>query len=57
MEDDSVTIANLKARLTREEGRRREEEEKRQAAEASLDALTRRTISYDLRRWYRTRNC
>jgi hypothetical protein len=50
MEEDSVTIANLRAQLAREEGRRREEEnrrreeeEKRQAAEASLDALTRRT--------------
>lgn len=50
MEDNSVTIANLRAQLAREEGRRREEEdlrreeeEKRQAAEVSLDALTRRT--------------
>jgi len=35
MEEDSVTIANLKAQLVREE-------EKRKAAEASLDALVRR---------------
>ncbi|MCJ1474683.1 hypothetical protein MMC13_003343 [Lambiella insularis] len=47
-EEDSVTIANLRAQLAREERRRREEEEKRQAAEASLDALTRRTTFEEL---------
>jgi hypothetical protein len=44
MDEESVTIANLKARLATEEKRRRAEEEKWRAAEASLDAITHRTI-------------
>jgi hypothetical protein len=50
MDEESVTIENLKTQLAREQERRREEEDKRreeegkrQSAEASLDALTRRT--------------